>query len=68
LRFLFGFSGSPLADGVIGAGATHTTAGEITAFFNAHLAALDVDGNGTSDALTDGILMLRSFWFQGGQP
>ncbi len=67
LRFLFGFTEDSLTDGVIADDATFTTFEEIQPFL---LAAdetfLDVDENGETDALTDGILILRSlFGFTG---
>ncbi len=58
IRFLFGLSGSALTEGAIGAGSSMDSA-EIIAFLTANLAAMDVDGNGSSDALTDGLLIIR---------
>jgi hypothetical protein len=58
IRFLFGLSGSALTEGAIGAGSSMNTT-EIIAFLTANSAAMDVDGNGSSDALTDGLLIIR---------
>ena len=58
IRFLFGLSGSALTEGAIGDGSSMNSA-EIIAFLTANSAAMDVDGNGSSDALTDGLLIIR---------
>ncbi|HFE37567.1 MAG TPA: hypothetical protein ENK06_03975 [Gammaproteobacteria bacterium] len=58
IRFLFGLSGSVLTEGALGAGSSKSTT-DIIAFLTANSAAMDVDGNGSSDALTDGILIIR---------
>ncbi|MGK7905396.1 MAG: hypothetical protein AB4352_29120 [Hormoscilla sp.] len=67
LRYLFGFTGNTLIDGVIGAGATRNTADGITSYLDgARDTMLDVDGNGTADALTDGTSIARYlFGFRG---
>ncbi len=61
IRHLFGLSGSTLTDGAIGSGATRRTAPQIEAFLAAAdcRPMVDVDGNGTPDALTDGLLFAR---------
>ena len=59
LRYLFGFRGAPLIDGVIGAGADNDTPAEVESAFITAFSALDADGNGNPDAATDGILILR---------
>ncbi len=58
IRFLFGLSGSALTEGAIGAGSSMNST-QIIAFLTANSAAMDVDGNGSSDALTDGLLIIR---------
>ena len=58
LRHLFGFSGTALTDGVLGAGVTRDAAG-IAAYLNGLGGLLDVDGDGRRDALTDGMLVMR---------
>ncbi|WP_295393196.1 hypothetical protein [uncultured Thiodictyon sp.] len=58
LRHLFGFSGTALTTGALGAGATRDAAA-ITAYLADTGALWDVDGDGRSDALTDGVLIMR---------
>ena len=66
LRYLFGFRGTTLINSAIGAGATRTTSAAIETYLASVLGLLDVDGNGTTDALTDGLLVLRYlFGFRG---
>ncbi len=59
LRFLAGFSGDALTQGAVGANARRATADDITAYLDGGTTMLDVDGNGSLSALSDGILMLR---------
>jgi len=61
LRSLFGFTGDTLINGVVALDATRTTASEIEGFLELGVTTmkLDIDGNGTADALTDGLLILR---------
>ena len=59
LRGMFGLDGSALVAGVIGSNAAYTSSVDITARINALGSAADIDGNGTIDALTDGLLTLR---------
>ena len=68
VRYMFGFTGSTLIDGAIGSGAIRTTATQITTYLDQcnQAGILDVDGNGTVDALTDGVLIVRDmFGFTG---
>jgi hypothetical protein len=67
LRWLFGFSGSSLTAGALGAGAQRTSPAEISSYLAcAAPFMLDVDGNNALGALTDGLLILRSmFGFTG---
>lgn len=68
MRSMFGFSGNALVNGAIGAGATRDTAAQISLFISRGTAnlALDIDGNGKIDALTDGLLIMRYlFGFRG---
>ncbi len=65
LRFLFGFTGTALTQGALGAGATRTGP-EIEEYLARAGAALDADGDDTLQPLTDGILALRFlFGFSG---
>jgi hypothetical protein len=67
LRYLFGFRGATLIDGAVAPDCTRCTAAEIEAYLEGCVSCcLDIDGNGTEDALTDGILILRYlFGFRG---
>ena len=59
IRYLFGFRGETLTEDVVGEGATRNTE-EIVAYLDeVGDMMLDVDGNGTAGALTDGILFMR---------
>jgi uncharacterized protein (DUF1800 family) len=59
LRAAFGLSGSSLTQGALGANATRTDPVQILAFVNANKGQFDLDGNGTFDALTDGLMLIR---------
>jgi hypothetical protein len=59
LRHLFDFSGATLVTGAVGAGCTRCTAPDIAAYLDSIASQLDVDGNTSLDALTDGLLALR---------
>ncbi len=68
MRYLFGFSGSTLTMGAVGSGATRSDATAVVEFLGDSSCALmlDADGNGSRDALTDGILIARYlFGFSG---
>jgi hypothetical protein len=59
LRFRFGLSGVALTGGAIGGGCTRCDGAAVVAYLNGLGATLDVDGNGSFSALTDGLLVLR---------
>lgn len=59
IRYLFGLSGASLINGAVGPLATRTTAAQIGDYLTAIRPALDIDGNGQADALTDGLLIIR---------
>jgi hypothetical protein len=59
LRHLFGFGGATLTNAAVGDGCTRCLAAEITAYLNGIAAQLNIDGNPTLEALTDGLLVLR---------
>ena len=59
LRYLFGFSGTTLSEGAVSSSAGRADAGDISAYLSTNLAQLDVDGDGETGALTDGLLLLR---------
>jgi len=59
IRYLFGLTGTPLTTGAIGGTASRSDPVAVNAYLDSIRAALDADGNGTSDALTDGLMLLR---------
>ncbi|MBC6480845.1 MAG: hypothetical protein GDA56_26780, partial [Hormoscilla sp. GM7CHS1pb] len=59
IRYLFGFRGETLTEGVVGEDATRDTEEIVTYLDEVGDMMLDVDGNGTAGALTDGILFMR---------
>ncbi|MBK7470581.1 MAG: S8 family serine peptidase [Betaproteobacteria bacterium] len=59
LRYLFGFAGTSLIDNALGPTATRTDPDDLRLHLDNMGAALDIDGNGELDALTDGLLVLR---------
>ncbi len=66
VRDMFEFTGDALIAQAIAAGSTNTTAAAISTRLAQLDPALDVDRNGTVDALTDGLLVLRYlFGFRG---
>jgi uncharacterized protein YfaP (DUF2135 family) len=68
LRYLFGFTGTALTGNAIGTGATRTSAADIKLFLEQSdcIGLLDIDQSGRSDALTDGIVLVRHlFGFTG---
>ena len=67
IRHMFGFSGEALTAGAVSAAGTRTSAAQITQLLDANEASLDVDGNGTIDPLTDGLLIIRSLFGFSGQ-
>lgn len=60
LRYLFGFKGQGLINGVLALDAGRTTPEEIAEYLDSvREVMLDVDGNGKADAFTDGMLIAR---------
>ena len=59
LRYLFGFTGDALTANALGANATRIDPAQILSYLNQIRPLLDVDNNQSSDALTDGLLILR---------
>ncbi len=59
LRYLFGLTGSALANGTLGRKAARSDPGALLAYLNDIRPVLDVDGDGQVDALTDGLLLIR---------
>ena len=66
LRHLFGFSGSTLTDGAVALGASRSSPEAVREYLQVNAAELDIDGDSETDALTDGLLILRYlFGFRG---
>ncbi|MDB2707123.1 thrombospondin type 3 repeat-containing protein [Pseudomonadales bacterium] len=59
IRHLFGFSGNALTAGAVAGLAGRATSEDITVFLTDADAELDIDGNGKSEPLTDGLLLIR---------
>lgn len=59
VRYLFNLRGTSLTAGALGPTATRTDPAAIAAYLDAMRPALDVDGDGIADALTDGLLIER---------
>ena len=59
VRYLFGLTGNALTAGALGPNATRTSASAVAQYLDSIRGALDVDGNAQSDALTDGLLVVR---------
>ena len=59
LRYLCGFSGTTLSESAVSSSALRTSAGDISAYLSTNVEQLDIDGDGETDALTDGLLLLR---------
>ena len=51
----------------IGSGATRTSPADVVAYLDTLKPNLDVDGNGTSDALSDGLMIIRYLFGLRGQ-
>ena len=66
LRHLFGFSGSTLTEGAVALGASRSSPEAVREYLQVNAAELDIDGDSETDALTDGLLILRYlFGFRG---
>ena len=66
IRHLFGFSGDALTAGAIAGLAGRGSSEGITGYLTDADAELDIDGNGKSEPLTDGLLLIRYlFGFSG---
>ena len=59
IRYLFGLTGESLTTGALGGTATRMDPAAVKVYLDGIRSALDIDGNGTPDALTDGMLVLR---------
>ena len=66
LRHLFGFSGATLTEGAVTSSATRSDADAIASYLDTNKGHFDIDGDGSTEALTDGLLLLRYlFGFDG---
>ena len=69
VRYLFGLTGDPLIENAVGEGAGRSNADDIIAYLDGERDRfLDVDGDGTEGALTDGILIVRFLFGLRGEP
>ena len=62
LRYMFGLTDDALTFGVIGDNAEREDSDKILMYLVSHNESLDIDGNGSVDALTDGLLILRELF------
>ncbi len=66
LRTVFGFGGDALVAGAVANDAVRAEAGAIKSYVEDLSTTIDVDGNGSVEALTDGLLIIRyMFGFRG---
>lgn len=59
LRGMFGLTDTALISSALASDATYKTGADIAARINDLGDSIDIDGNGTADALTDGLVILR---------
>ena len=66
IRYLLGLNGTALTNGAIGPAASRATGLQVAGYLNDIRPALDIDGDGQADAVTDGVLLARYlFGFRG---
>ena len=66
IRHLFGFSGDSLTSGAVSGGASRDSSDSIASYLTLSDSQLDIDGDGESKPLTDGLLLIRYlFGFSG---
>jgi len=68
IRYLYGLTATALTNGALGGTATQSDPAVIKASLDAVRTLLDIDGNGTADALTDGLLIIRYLFGLRGDP
>ena len=69
LRHNFGLTGDPLINGVVADGAQYVSPTDLEdRLTQLGVSSGDIDGNGTVDALTDGLLLLRYLFGLNGDP
>ena len=59
LRYLFGYRGDAMVANALCGGATRTTAAAMLTHLDTIRPLLDIDSNGSVDAMTDGLMILR---------
>jgi len=59
IRYMFGLIGNPMIAGALGPGASRVDPAQIQQFLDKVKPLMDIDANGQTDALTDGIMILR---------
>ena len=59
LRYLLGYRGNAMIANALGGGATRTTAAAMLTHLDSIRPLLDIDNNGSVDALTDGLMIDR---------
>ncbi len=59
LRYLFSITGNALTAGAIGANSTRSLPADIVTYLDGARTQFDIDGNGTTAPLTDGLLLIR---------
>ena len=62
IRYLFGFTGEALTSGAISSNAVRSSPEEIEAHLAANVSLLDIDDDGSTESLTDGLLIIRSLF------
>ena len=67
LRHEFGLEGAALTSGALAQDAAVTSPDAIASYINQRTARFDLDGNGSLDALTDGLLLLRYLFGLSGE-
>jgi hypothetical protein len=60
IRAMSGLTDAAVTSGVLGPGASRTTWAQMQPFFHANV--LDIDGDGTTEPFTDGLLILRAMF------
>ena len=66
IRHLFGFSGDSLTSGAVSSDASRDASDSIASYLTDADSQLDIDGDGESKPLTDGLLLIRYlFGFSG---
>ena len=59
IRHLFGFSGDSLTSGAVSSDASRDSSDTIASYLTDADSQLDIDGDGESKPLTDGLLLIR---------